>query len=338
MPPKLRKFAVTPMISWVTLREMEFCRKPFCSLSRLALCLAAVLLHEPAKANDSPTPIVSSSDGAVSRFSWEADVGASGIARSSFEERGAIGNGSVGKVESLDTSLKTIGTYQASAGLNLRFGLEFQRCTFGYRDGPPLPDRLQDLHLTLGADFQLGDAWLVRFEAQPGFYGNDPAPNGRNLSCPIILGASYFVNADLQLVAGVSYDPDRKYPVLPGVGFRWKFAADWVMDAVLPTPRIEYSLTKALTLYAGADLRDDTYRMGGDFGRARGLPQLDDAVVDYTEVRVGAGATWKISSVISMEIESGCVLVDEFDFHRANVRLHSSETPPYGGISLKTAF
>jgi hypothetical protein len=106
----------------------------------------------------------------------------------------------------------------------------------------------------------------------------------------------------------------------------------------LPTPRIEYSLNKSLTLYAGADFRGDTFRVSGDFGSEHGIPKLDGAVVDYTEVRVGAGATWKINNNVTLEIESGAVLVDEFDFDRAEVRYRSLQTPPYGGISLKTTF
>lgn len=333
MPQKLRKFPVTQKVSPFTLREMEYCRKSFWSFSKLALCLAAMLFSEPAKGDDSAAPTVSGSEGTVARFSWEANLETSGIARSPFEEGKAIG-----KVETLDTNLSAVGTYQASAGLNLRFGLALQRNMFRFPNGTPLPGRLQFFHLTLGTDFQLGDAWLVRFEAQPGYYGDIAGIRRRDFSCPVILGTSYFVNADLQFMAGISYDPDRRYPVLPGGGFRWKFGSDWVLDAVLPTPRIEYSLSKSLTLYAGADLRDDTYRVGGDFGRSHGIPRLDNAVVDYTEIRVGGGASWKINSVVTMDIESGCVLVDAFDFNRDDIRARSTGTPPYGGISLKAAF
>jgi len=241
-------------------------------------------------------------------------------------------------VETLDAAIRAIGSYQIKDGALLRFGLEFDRHEFGFREGAPLPDDLQAFHLTLGADFQLGQAWLVRFEIQPGFYGDDGNLRGRNFSFPMILGASYFVSSDLQLVVGVSYNPDRKYPVLPGIGFRWKFATDWVMDAVLPTPRIEYSLSKSLTLYAGADLRGDTYRVSGNFGTTHGDPKLDNAVVDYSEVRVGAGATWKINNSLTLEAESGCVVVDEFDFSRSDIRYHSVQAPLYGGISLKATF
>jgi hypothetical protein len=314
---------------------MEFRRKSLLSFSPLLICLAALFFSGPAKGGDkaAPAPVVSGSEGAVSPVSWETNLEISGVARSPFEDQRAIG-----KVEMLDSSFSAIGSYQANAGISVRFGLVFQRDTFGSPDNSPLPDRLQAFHLTLGTDLQLGEAWLVRFEAQPGFYGDDAGIRGRDLSCPMVLGASYFLNADLQLVAGVSYDPDRKYPVLPGIGFRWKFAADWVVDAIFPTPRIEYSLNKSLMLYAGADIRSDTYRMSGDFGRSHGIPQLDNSVLDYTEIRAGIGAAWKINSVLSMEIESGCVLVDQFDFHRDDVRFRSTEIPPYGGISLKAAF
>jgi len=276
---------------------------------------------------------VSGGGGTVSPVSWEANLEISGIARSPF-----VNERDIGKVDALDSSLEATGSYQANAGTIIRFGLEYQRNSFGLPSGAPLPYLLQAFHLELGTDLQLGEAWLVRIEAQPGFYGNDAGILGRDLSCPLVGGASYFVSADLQLVAGVSYNPDRRYPVLPGIGFRWKVSANWVLDAVLPTPRVEYSMSKTLMLYAGLDLRDDTYRMGGDFGRAHGIPELDDAVVDYAEVRLGAGASWKINSALTMQIESGCVVVDQFDFHRDDIRFRSTEAPPYGGISLKAAF
>ena len=336
MPRKARKFAVTRKVSWVTLYEMEFCRKTFWSFSSLVICLAALLFSEPAEGDDksvSSPSTLSGGDATVSPVSWEANLQASGVARSAFED-----GKSIGKVEALDSSLSAIGSYQANPGSIIRFGLEFQRNTFGLPSGAPLPNRLQEFRLALGTDLQLGEAWLVRFEAQPGFYGEDAGFRRRDLSCPIIAGVSYVVSADLQLVAGISYDPNRKYPVLPGIGFRWKFAADWVLDAVLPTPRIEYTVSKSVMLYAGADLRSDTYRMGEDFGRLHGNPVLNGAVVDYTEVRVGAGASWKINSTVTMEIESGCVLVDQFDFHRDETKFRSTEAPPYGGISLKAAF
>ena len=315
----------------VKLSEMAF--QPAFSFSICAAFLTVLSVGDSARAGDKETPAVAVTEPVKLPISWESNIDVSGVARSTFE-----GETKVRNVDSLEASLRAIGGYQVRDGALIRFGLEFERHSFGFPERTPLPDALQAFHLTLGTDLQLGQAWLVRFEVQPGFYWGNDGIHARDFSSPMLLGASYFVSADLQLVAGVSYNPERKYPVLPGVGFRWKFATDWVLDAVLPTPRLEYSLSKSVTLYAGADLRDDTYRVSGTFGRAHGNPSLDNAVVDYSEIRVGGGATWKINNSFTFEAELGCELVDEFDFDRANVKYRSVQTPPYGGISLKAAF
>ena len=57
-----------------------------------------------------------------------------------------------------------------------------------------------------------------RLDLQPGFYSGHTSLRSEDFSVPITLGASYFVSADLQFIAGVSIDLNRKYPVLPGVG------------------------------------------------------------------------------------------------------------------------
>ena len=127
-------------------------------------------------------------------------------------------------------------------------------------------------------------------------------------------------------------------PVLPGAGFRWKFATDWVLNAILPTPRLEYSFSKSLLLYAGSDLQLSNYRMDAQFGDSHGKPKLNNAVVDYTEIRVGAGASWKVTSAMTIEVEAGAVPVQDFDYHRADVRVRSTGVPPYAGIALKGSF
>jgi hypothetical protein len=97
-------------------------------------------------------------------------------------------------------------------------------------------------------------------------------------------------------------------------------------------------LNRSVTLYAGADFQGETYRlsdMPGDSHRAR---RLDNAIVDYTQVRVGAGTSWSINNHFTMEVEAGFVPIHDFDFHRANAELRSKDVPPYAGISLKAEF
>ena len=107
---------------------------------------------------------------------------------------------------------------------------------------------------------------------------------------------------------------------------------------MLPAPRLEYSFSKSLTAYVGADLRETTYRMDDDFARSRKQRKLNGAIVDYTQIRVGAGATWKINSTFTLEAEAGIVAFHELNYHRAEVGVKSDGYPAYGGISLKAAF
>ena len=265
--------------------------------------------------------------------SWETEAHFSAVAESKFESRSSRGDAS-----EVDFGSRAVASHQFGGGPMFRLGLEWQRSDFDASRRVPLPDRLQSLALVVGADFQIGEAWLFRLEASPGFYhgGTDLRAEGFNV--PVLFGGSYFVNADLQFVAGLELDVNRKYPVLGAIGVRWKFAPKLVLNAVLPAPRLEYSFSKALTGYVGADVRETTYRMDDDFGRSRKLRKLNGAIVDYTQIRIGAGATWKIDSTFTLEAGAGIVAFHELNYHRAEVGVKSDGTPAYGGISLKAAF
>lgn len=244
-----------------------------------------------------------------------------------------------GDVNALDFGIRAVASKQPNENWPLlRIGLDWQHFGFGLPKAAPLPNTLQSLALVAGADFQFGDAWLFRLELQPGFYGDGTDFRTEDLNVPIIFGGSYFVSADLQFVAGIGLDFNRKYPVLGGLGVRWKFAPQFVLNAILPSPRLEYEFSKSLTLYAGGDFLEATYRMDEDFGRAHGVRRLDDAIVDYSQIRVGGGASWSIRENVTFEFEAGVVTHHEFDFHRADVRVRSTDVPIYGSFSFKAEF
>ena len=155
---------------------------------------------------------------------------------------------------------------------------------------------------------------------------------------PFEIGGTYIYSPDLQLVLGVSVDVERKYPVIPGGGIRWRFQPQWVLNAVAPTPRLEYEWNKNLTLYLGATLKQTNFRVSDDFGRVHGIPRLNHAVLTYSEVRTGVGLDWKLTSWLSVNAEAGYQPYRTFDFYRANVRFHEDGSAPYGMITLHGAF
>ena len=236
-----------------------------------------------------------------------------------------------------DSSLRFILTPRIKLGV-LRLGVEWERFSFGMGNTRLLPDTLQSVSLVIGLDTQLSDSILVRLEAQPGVYNTGFGDLSDDFNLPFIIGGTYIYNPNLQIILGVSVDVERKYPVIPAAGFRWKAARQWIVNAVVPTPRIEFEWNKSLTIYGGATLKSANYRVDDSFGDKQGKPYLNHAVLTYSEVRTGAGFDWKISPIVTLTAETGYQPYRSFDFFRTNVRFHQDGGAPYGTISLHGAF
>jgi hypothetical protein len=236
-----------------------------------------------------------------------------------------------------DTIVRFILTPRVKLGV-LRLGAEWERFSFGFPDNTPLPNTLQSFSLVLGLDTQLSDSILFRFEAEPGLYGTNNL-GIEQFNVPFIAGGTYIYNSNLQIVLGVSVDVERKYPVIPGAGIRWKVARQWVVNAVLPNPRIEYSAAKNLTLYLGANIKESSFRVSDDFGDTHSTKtRLNNAVLTYNEIRVGMGCDWKISSFLTLSAEAGYQPYRSFDYYRTDFRFHEDGSAPYGMLSLHGAF
>ena len=249
-----------------------------------------------------------------------------------------LGHSRTGAVSGQSGLIRDVVSTRLGDGPLLRLGFDWQRFSFALPQRAPLPGTLQSLSAVVGFDFQLFDSWLVRIEAEPGFYSGSGDFAARDFNVPFVLGGSYIASADLQWIVGVSVDVNRSIPVFPGVGVRWKFADQWVLNAVLPRPRLEYAWGRELTLYGGADLRGSTFRVSRDFGDNHGSAKLNGAVVDLTEIRAGVGASWKISSWLQTDLETGVVAYRDFDFHRAHENYESKGAAAYGQFVIDVKF
>jgi hypothetical protein len=202
---------------------------------------------------------------------------------------------------------------------------------------PQLPDTLHSVSAVVGLDTKFSDSLLFRIEAQPGFYGGEDL-NSDTFNVPVILGASYIISPDFQLIFGVSVDYERKYPVFPGGGFRWRMGSQWVLNAALPTPRLEFEATKSLTIFAGADLKGSTFRVDKDFGVGRGDNRLNHAILTYSEIRTGGGLEWKINPDVKLSLEGGYLPYRQFDYYRADIRYKYDKGAPYGAVAFRASF
>lgn len=221
----------------------------------------------------------------------------------------------------------------------LRLGAAWERFGFGFASGVQLEDTLQSVSAVVGFDTQFSDSILFRIEAQPGLYGTADDLDGETFNVPFIIGGTYLYSSDLQFVLGASVNFNRQFPVFPGLGVRWRAGSQWVVNAVLPTPRIEFQYSPTAMFYLGANLKGSTFRVDQNFGtRQAGDFRLNNAWIDYTEVRVGLGAELSLSPEVKLSFEGGYVPYREFDYHRTPVRYHHEDGAAYGSVAFRAAF
>ena len=302
----------------------------------VALCLSLAAVKAFAvqvETNSTPSKNVALVE-SESSFSFEFHAEETYVGQADVQ-RGGL---SVRDFDESDMKFHFILTPRVKIGI-LRLGVQAERYSFGFSHNAALPDVLESTNLVLGLDTEFSDSFLIRLEAQPGFYGTDFDDFGQDtFNVPVVLGGTYIVNSGFQIIFGVGVDALRKYPVLPGGGIRWKFAPQWTLNAVAPTPRLEYELNSNFMLYGGADIRATSYRVDKQFGTVRGNPALNHAALTYEEVRAGGGFEWKLTSAIKLSAEGGFIPFRNFDFHRTEVRYHQDGGAPYGMLALHAAF
>jgi Domain of unknown function (DUF6268) len=272
----------------------------------------------------------------ASSLSYELD------AESSFFGRGAANAGSknVGNITEITSSAKFVLSAQVRDTALLRLGVGWLGYFFDPEPKAPIPDSLQAENLEVGADIQVSPAILARIEALPGIYSNARDITSRDFNVPFEVAASYFVSADLIFLAGVYVDVNAGEPVFPVIGVHWKISDKWVIEGMPPRPQIQYSLTDSVTLFAGADLREETFVVDNRFGTSRGMPQLNHAILEYNEIRAGAGLSWKVNKNVSLDIEGGCTPYRRFEYPHVGdgFKVKSEDLVPYLRVGLSALF
>jgi hypothetical protein len=276
-----------------------------------------------------------SENGTLSAFSYQFSTDGAFIGRGSVD----LGNKTVGIFKEVTSSASFVLSDQISNPFILRLGIDWDRFAFNTSSRlTPLPASVDALDAVIGGDIQLTSALLVRIEAHPGIYGSFNEVTGREFNIPIRIGASYFKSDSLIYIVGLSIDVNSDWPVIPAVGVYWKVSDHWVINGVAPRPQLQYILSDNLTLFAGADLQTETFRVDNELGTSRGIPKLNHAILDFWEIRGGAGITWAITGKIKLDLEAGAVPYRQFDFNRADFNMSSSSWSPYIRLGFSASF
>jgi hypothetical protein len=285
--------------------------------------------------------------GAFIRLGPSAPVTASALsynfdAEGSYFGRGTAyaGNTFVGDITEFAGSADFTLSASVSEFALLRFGIEWQGYSWDPPATAPIPPSVQGLALAIGADWQVSPAVLLRVEAHPGIYSQFEDIRWDDVNVPFEIAATYFVSSSMVVIAGIHVDLGADMPVWPVIGVHWKVSDKWVIEGLPPRPQLQYLLSDKATLFAGADLRETTFRVNPQFGDSRGMPQLNNAIMDYFEVRMGGGITWKISNNINADLEGGCTPYRRFDYTRVadGFKVKSEDFAPYVRVALSAKF
>lgn len=263
------------------------------------------------------------------------------------------GSAKLGGVDNISSHLNYVLSPEIRDGLILRFGVDAERNSFGLPSNAPLPNTLQSVNAIIGADVALNDHILLRGELHPGIYSDFVQVSGSDFDMPVQIGGTYLWSKDFQIIFGVQIDLKSNVPIIGAPGFRWQFADKWVLSAIPPKPQLQYQLSNSVTLYTGAEVIDGTYHLNNNFGTnhghgpSSGNSNLNGNIVDFTEVRVGAGVTWKFMPNLSLDVSGGYMPYRQFDVHADHIGFNTHSTSfhnnigdgaPYGEIGISGSF
>jgi hypothetical protein len=248
------------------------------------------------------------------------------------------GNASIGGVSNSNSHFDYVVSPQVKDGFLLRFGVDGERNSFSLGPQAPLPNTLQSTNVIIGADMAYGDKIIIRAELHPGIYSDFVHVGGSDFDMPVQLGGTYLYSKDFQIIFGLQIDLKSNYPLIGLPGFRWQFADKWVLSAIPPKPQLQYEVNNSLTLYTGLEILAGTYHLDDQFGSSHGhgpgnnSAQFNGNICDFTELRVGAGFTWKFTPNLSLDVSGGYMPYREFDIHPDQIGYDRHDTDFHNDI------
>jgi hypothetical protein len=281
--------------------------------------LTSVLCFIPVLACRAQSPSATSRPSLIE--SWSAEYSFSGA--SDITRGGLLGEVSVSHAEG-----GVSGRAFLSETAGFLYGAAFRVNELHADPGVPLPDRLVELTARLGVAKQFSPRWSVSVSVRPGIYGDFEDVSSGSFNAPALAMATYAGSADLVWLFGVSANAFSEHVVMPVAGVRWKFAPGWTFNLGFPRARVAWDATAQLSLRAGLGIQGGTYRVTGNLGvPAPGIARLANTYLQYREIRVGAGADWKLTERVSLALEAGVMTDRRFEYFDRNYTLNGEASP-----------
>jgi len=242
-------------------------------------------------------------------------------------------DGVVGGVAIHHAEVSLSGRHELQTGLQLAYGLGYDTNFLQSDATVPLPDNLTVFSVNLGVIRTINPSWTAAMFARPGFYSDFERLGSRSLNMPVLLTANCLAARDLKWTFALSYDRFSRYPLLPVIGVGWAFAPAWNLELGFPHTGVTWQANDRLALRLDAGFQGGSYRVT----RAPAtLPALAGTLLDYREIRAGAGLDFKLADATTIALDAGVVAARRFDYHVGHYRLDGNAAS-YVKISFRAS-
>lgn len=245
-------------------------------------------------------------------------------------KRSALGSG-----DSLYDDLSYDHRFPIKGKWYFRTGFEYERFDFRGTDNG-LPEHLQATYAHLALEYVVHDHAGAGIELDPGAYFQDNI-TGDAVDVPWKIFVSFPLKKDkifgvVGLGGGLFQDPI----VAPGGGIIWLFNDQLRLEGVFPKPALVYSPSDNWQFRLVAHIQYESFRTD-DLAILHGAVALHDAVLQYSEDRVGVQARYSGLKPFQVVAGAGYTFRREFDFFRAKVT-EKVDPAPYFRLNIEAKF
>jgi hypothetical protein len=244
-------------------------------------------------------------------------------------------NDKLGRGDSLYDDFSYDHRFLITGNWYFRAGFEYERFDFGGTDNG-LPDHLQAVYAHFGYEYVVKDHVGAGIELDPGVYFQDHV-SGDAFDIPWKVFVSFPLKKDKIFgVIGLGGAMFQHPVVAPGGGLIWLFSDKLRLEGVFPKPALVYEPNDDWQFRIQANLFFESYRTDDVFTTQKKI-QLQNAVVQYNEDRVGLQAKFSGIKPFRIIAGAGYTFFREFDFFRADRRA-KLDPAPYVQLSLEAKF
>jgi hypothetical protein len=216
-----------------------------------------------------------------------------------------------------------------------RAGVEYERYDFGGTDNG-LPDHLQAAMAHVAVEYVVKDYGAAGIEIDPGFYFQDNV-SGDAFDFPWKIFATMPLKKDKIFgvigFGGALY----QHPIAaPGGGIIWLISDKLRLQGIFPRPALVYQPNDDWDLRITGELNYTSFRTDDVLTTERKL-QLHNAIVQYSENRVGAQMAYSGFKPFKIIAGAGVTIAREFDFFRASQKKRI-DPAPYVRIAMEAKF